>query len=175
MTKKRIYELRVEDEATRDLWVASLNILINHKEWTLSANDHKKEPTSGKRQSKNKRIPSRNTSPPQPSKVSASSSAARWRALESDFTAEGFFSFVCLPKLAEQWGRESIRNKALVLKEARGCYFLISCKSLLHPQEDAEFLSEDLVHPYDFNCLYFFEFAKLDPPEVVEICKCAEI
>lgn len=105
VTKKRIYELRAEDEATRDLWVASLNILINHKEWQQAPIESKKEITSTKRHSKNKRLTSRTASPPQLTKTSSSSSSARWRSLKTDFTAEAFFAFVCLPKMAEQWGR----------------------------------------------------------------------
>jgi hypothetical protein len=42
-------------------------------------------------------------SPPQLGKVSTTIS--KWKSLESDFTAEGFFSFVCLPKLAELWSK----------------------------------------------------------------------
>lgn len=40
VTKKRIYELKADDENDRDLWVASLNILINYKEWN-QANSEK--------------------------------------------------------------------------------------------------------------------------------------
>lgn len=40
--------------------------------------------------------------------------------------------------------------------------------------EDRDFLSEDLVYPYDFNSLYYFSFGKMDSPEVIEICKCSE-
>jgi hypothetical protein len=85
--------------------VASLNILVNHKEWTLNAHDPKKDTPSGKRQSKNKRLTPRNASPPMTKQVSTSSSANRGQTLEGDFTAEAFFSFVCLPKLADLWGR----------------------------------------------------------------------
>ena len=31
VTTKRVYELRAQDEASRDLWAASLDILINYK------------------------------------------------------------------------------------------------------------------------------------------------
>ena len=58
--------------------------------------------------------------------------------------------------MAEQWSKESIKSKTLLLKEAKGCYFIISCKTLLFPHEDRDFLSEDLVYPYDFNSLYYF-------------------
>jgi hypothetical protein len=45
----------------------------------------------------------------------------------------------------------------------------------LRSHEDEDFLSGEYIYPYDFNCLYYYEFGRLDNAEVVEICKCSEI
>ena len=76
VTKKRIYELKADDEPTRDLWVASLNILINYKEWVKEHSKVQNRSTdkkiSGSRpSSKTKKTESFSYSPPSLSKISS--------------------------------------------------------------------------------------------------------
>ena len=136
VTKRRIYELRAPDQAARDLWVASLDILMHHKEW--EAQERSPSPPATRRTpSARKETPTkRNTSRPssRPKKITnrlhssanlraesvsgglrrrSPTRSSRWKM---DYSPESFLGMVCLKELAERWQEESIRSKVLLLK-----------------------------------------------------------
>jgi hypothetical protein len=176
VTKKRIYELRADSEDHRDLWVASLNILTNDNPTSLASHhkliqfrDNKVVPTRPSSRPKKKE-----TSGPSPPRLRKLSSMAEVSPkLEEELTGETIFLRMGLPKLSSAWRQEHIRNKIILIRQAKACYFILCSKTPLHSHEDEDFFPEELAHPLQLNRLYFGELGRLEQESVLEICPCS--
>ena len=178
VTKKRVYELRAEKENDRDLWVASLNILINSLSKDKSPDPkfvHIKTSNAfpTRPHSRSKKKEGTRYSPPPLRKMSSMNLSSSSRQ-EDDFE-QFLFMQLGLPKLAHACKDQHILNKIILVKQPKSLYFVVSCKTPLRSHEDEDFLPEQLIHPLRLNTLYHCEGAITKEKQAQEICRCSDI